>query len=76
MSDQDLFPEEEAEEERPSEELPDELPDEVPEADAAEQARPLKDAGASRTDRVGDKPEADALEQDRIEGSEDDDDPR
>jgi hypothetical protein len=77
MSDQDLFPDEEgSEQEKPSEELPDELPDEVPEADAAEQTRPLTDAGSTRTDRVGDRPEADALEQDRVEGPEDDDDRR
>ena len=76
MSEQDLFPDDAPEEDQPSDELPDELPDDVPEADAAEQTRPLAETGATRTDHVGDRPEADALEQDRIEGPEDEHDRR
>ena len=69
MSDQELF----NEDDEPIEErTPEELPSEVPEADAVEQARPLAE-GADEIEEVGDRPEADALEQDRVEDDEDDD---
>ena len=69
MSDEDLFKEEE---EEPIEESPPaELPTEVPEADAFEQTRPLAEGSSDLPDSVGDRPEADALEQERLEDEED-----
>jgi hypothetical protein len=75
MSEHDLFPQDEQEEAEESD-LPAEVPGEVPEADAAEQTRPLAGSGHSGTDEVGDRPEADALDQDRIEDPDEDDDRR
>jgi hypothetical protein len=72
MSDHDLFPEE-PDEEQPAAELPESVPDDVPEADATEQTRPVGSDDATGPHEVGDRPEADALDQERIEADEDDD---
>jgi hypothetical protein len=65
MNERDLYLDEEHDDEPAT--PPSEVPTEVPEADAMEQAAPLNRSDQGETDRVDDRPEADALDQDRIE---------
>ena len=64
MSERELFPDEDPED-SVSSATPAELPADVPEADAVGQAMPVVDDGNDLPTEVSDRPEADALDQER-----------